>query len=205
MSAGRYQQHVFINCPFDNKHAPLFRAMVFAVHNCGFVARCALESEDGGEVRIRKIMKIVRESKYGIHDISRIELDRRTRLPRFNMPLELGIFLGAKEFGTGEQRGKASLILDRDRFRYQAYCSDIAGQDIRAHGGEHHRAIHAVRGFLANQRPDVLLPSGSVICGRFDAFTRRLPHVAREYHLSVRDLSFIELRNFILAFQRAES
>ncbi len=49
-------------------------------------------------------------------------------LPRFNMPLELGIFLGAKRFGSQKQKQKNGLILDREKYRYQSFCSDIAGQ-----------------------------------------------------------------------------
>ena len=48
------------------------------------------------------------------------------------MPLELGIFLGAKRFGRAEQKGKVCLILDTERYRYQQFMSDIAGQDISA-------------------------------------------------------------------------
>lgn len=44
------------------------------------------------------------------------------------MPLELGIFLGAKRFGTGEQKKKACLILDRDPFRYQKFTSISPGK-----------------------------------------------------------------------------
>jgi hypothetical protein len=77
MPASSYSQNVFINCPFDAQHASLLRAMTFAIHDCGFVARCAMESEDSGEIRMRRIVQIVRESQYSIHDISRIELDGR--------------------------------------------------------------------------------------------------------------------------------
>ena len=76
--------------------------MVFTVHDCGFIARCALEEEDASQVRIDKIYNIIAECRYGIHDISRTELDENSGLPRFNMPLELGIFLGAKKFGIEE-------------------------------------------------------------------------------------------------------
>jgi hypothetical protein len=200
MPSGTYSQNVFINCPFDQKHKPLFRAMVFAVFDCGFIARCALESEDGGEVRIRKIIQIMRESRYGIHDISRIELDRGTRLPRFNMPLELGMFLGAREFGHREQRLKSCLILDRERYRYQAFCSDIAGQDIRTHGGDAKLAISAVRDFLANQQSGAILPGAGKIAGRYDVFRAELSVLTRRFHLSLSDLTFGELTNFVQAF-----
>lgn len=83
-----YTQSVFVNCPFDAGYAPFFDAIVFAVHDCGFVARCALEIDDGAQVRIDKIFDIIQECKYGIHDISRTEPDERSGLPRFNMPDE---------------------------------------------------------------------------------------------------------------------
>jgi hypothetical protein len=107
-----YERNIFLNCPFDDEYQPLFRAVMFAVLTCGFRARCALEADDGGEVRIAKIQRIIRDSQLGIHDISRTELDLATGLPRFNMPFELGLFLGAREFGAGQQRKKRALILD---------------------------------------------------------------------------------------------
>jgi hypothetical protein len=85
---------VFINCPFDDDYRALFRAIIFAVIACGFRARCALEISDAATARIEKIYKIISECGYGVHDISRTELDEVNQLPRFNMPLELGIFLG---------------------------------------------------------------------------------------------------------------
>ena len=52
------------------------------------------------------------------------------------MPLELGLFLGAKRFGGTDQRSKKALVLDREPYRYQTFISDIAGKDIHAHGGD---------------------------------------------------------------------
>lgn len=104
--------------------------MVFAIHDCGYIARSALEAEDSAEVRMDKIAKIIKDCRYGIHDISRTEVGADTGLPRFNMPLELGLFLGARRFGSRTDKLKACLILDRARYRYQQFCSDIAGQDI---------------------------------------------------------------------------
>ena len=42
MPTSVYSDHVFINCPFDDQYKPLFNAIVFAIHDCGFVARCWL-------------------------------------------------------------------------------------------------------------------------------------------------------------------
>ena len=102
MSKTDYASSVFINCPFDDRIGVFFSAMVFAVFDCGYLPRCAQEAEDGGQVRIEKIVRIISECKFGIHEIFQVELDRIHNLPRFNMPLELGLFLGAKKYGSQE-------------------------------------------------------------------------------------------------------
>ncbi|HEV7484762.1 MAG TPA: hypothetical protein VGQ65_03700 [Thermoanaerobaculia bacterium] len=155
MVAWPYDRSVFLNCPFDRAYRPMLRAIMFAIHDCGFFARSALEEQDSSAVRFQKIVRIIRTSQFAIHDISRVQLDSVTRLPRFNMPLELGLFLGAKEFGDAEQSAKHSLVLDRTPYRYQKFCSDIAGQDIEAHANKPAKAIELVRNWLsgpANER-----------------------------------------------------
>ena len=74
--------NVFINSPFDEGYTQLFDATIFAVIACGFVVRCALEIDDGSEVRIAKIFNIVAACRFGIHDLSRTELDPEHLLPR---------------------------------------------------------------------------------------------------------------------------
>ena len=66
-----YEDNVFINVPFDRKYARLSDAIIYAVYDCGFVARSALEVEDSGRTRVEKILEIIEQSKFGIHDISR--------------------------------------------------------------------------------------------------------------------------------------
>jgi hypothetical protein len=186
---------VFVNCPFDEDYRSLFYALVFTIHQCGFYARCALEAEDSGEVRMRKIKRIIRECGYGIHDISRVELDPVNRLPRFNMPLELGLFLGAQEYGSGSQKQKRALILDTEPYRYQKFCSDIAGQDIRAHGDHPARVIAAVRAMLSTALDGrARLPGDAKIRGRYARFRAELPSICRRIHLRPSELQFVEFR-----------
>jgi hypothetical protein len=66
-----YEDSVFLNVPFDRTYARLLNALVFAIHDCGFVARSALEIEDSGQARVEKILDLIAECKFGIHDISR--------------------------------------------------------------------------------------------------------------------------------------
>lgn len=140
---------VFINCPFDEDFAPLFDALIFAVLACGFRVRTARELEDGGEVRLEKLFRIIAESRYGIHDLSRTQLGVNG-LPRFNMPFELGLFLAAKRFGDEAQNAKRCLVLDVEPYRYQQFISDLNGVDPQAHSGDAETMVTLVRNWLAN-------------------------------------------------------
>jgi hypothetical protein len=123
--------------------------MVFAVQDAGFYPRSALEYDDAAQNRLEKILSLIEECRFGIHDLSRTEPSREG-LPRFNMPLELGLFLGCKRFGGEPHSRKACLVLDRERYRFQRFISDIAGQDIHAHGGDPRKAVREVSGWLRN-------------------------------------------------------
>ena len=190
MKSASYNDNVFLNCPFDSAYKQLFDAVVFAVCDCGFIARCALEEEDASQVRIDKIYNIIAGCRYGIHDISRTELDETSGLPRFNMPLELGVFLGAKKFGINEQERKNCLILDKERYRYQQFISDIAGQDIQTHNNNPEEIVTVVRNWLRNVSKRETIPSGGIIWGRYQEFIADLPQLAQEYQLKVDELIF---------------
>lgn len=181
----RSNRNVFINCPFDEDYEPIFRAVVFTVEACGFSARSALESSNSSETRIDKITQIIRESPFSIHDISRTELNVNG-LPRFNMPFELGLFLGMRAAG-GSHRKKVALVLDRDRFRYQQFLSDLAGHDIESHDAKVETAIHVVRNWLSSLRiRDV--PGRRLIQRQFRDFQTAVPDLIKEKNLSHHDL-----------------
>ena len=187
-----YSSNVFINCPFDNEYQPVFRAILFTVFDCGFVPRSAMEVTDADDVRIHKIMRLIRESRYSIHDISRTEQDRATKLPRFNMPFEFGIYFGAKHFGDKAQREKSCLVLDEDRYRYRNFISDIAGQDIRAHQGNADHAIKCVRDWLHEKSGRTTIPGSHVIQQHYQHFNADLPVMAKRLQWDYHSLTFIE-------------
>jgi hypothetical protein len=195
-----YEGSVFLNVPFDKKYSRLSDALVFAVYDCGFVARSALEVEDSGKVRVEKILDIIEQSKFGIHDISRAGLDRATGLARFNMPLELGFFLGATRYGSSKDREKRCLILDRERYRYRNFCSDISGQDIRAHNNEPRDAIRAVRDWLSSQRAIAQMPGGKAIFERYEQFRAQLTVQAHDVHLDPRELTFGDYTRLVVGW-----
>ena len=121
------------------------------------------------------------------------------------MPLELGLFLGARRFGAGPQTTKSCLILDRDRYRYQEFISDIAGQDIEAHGDEPTRAIQAVRTWLAASKAGMdHPPGGAAIVARFDQFSADLPAICAATEREVADLTFTEFADAVSTWLQRE-
>ncbi len=202
MQSPHYNDNVFLNCPFDSAYKQLFDAMVFAVHDCGFIARCALEEGDASQVRIDKIYDIIADCRYGIHDISRTELDATSSLPRFNMPLELGVFLGAKKFGIDEQKRKNCLILDKEQYRYQQFISDIAGQDVEAHNNNPEAIVTVVRNWLRTASECETIPSGSIIWEHYQEFMGDLPQLAQEYQLKVEELIFNDYTSVVTRWLR---
>ena len=191
-----YHKNVFINCPFDDAYKGIMHAIVFAIHDCGFYSRSALEANNSAEVRIEKIQKLIKESRYGIHDISRIELSQNSNLPRFNMPLELGIFMGAKSFGPGNHKLKNCMILDAEPYRYQRFMSDIAGQDIHSHEDKPTTALKKVRNWLANQClvESIKVPGEDAMADRYNSFSVQLPVICEKLALKREKLLFSEYR-----------
>ncbi|MGA9581009.1 MAG: hypothetical protein WBR13_03440 [Allosphingosinicella sp.] len=190
---------VFINCPFDDLYAPLFRTLIFVIYACGFRPRSAREVDDGAQARLDKIYAIVGECRYGIHDLSRTELDEVNGLPRFNMPLELGIFLGAKRYGNAGQKEKRALILDLEQYRYQQFISDLAGSDIRAHGGESSGLLLETRNWLANVSRRKL-PSGPRVAQTYERFLADLPALAAELGFDAADIPYVDFERIVVGW-----
>lgn len=199
--ASDYARNVFINCPFDGDYEPIFQAIVFTLQDLGFRPRTALERLDSGELRLAKIRELISTSQYSIHDLSRTNLDSVTALPRFNMPLELGIDLGCRWYAM-DRADKRMLILDSERYRYQTYISDIAGQDIQAHENTPAGAILQVRRWLRSST-DIPLRAGSAVYNRYQRFIADIPTVCEELALDAEDLTFSDLSFVIAAWLRA--
>lgn len=182
---------VFINCPFDPSYRPLFEAIVFAVLACSHAARCALEIDDGGQPRFVKLVGLIGQCRYGIHDISRTDLSSTGGLPRFNMPLELGLFLGAAHYGGAAHSDKRCLVLDVDSKRYREFISDLSGHDIKAHGNDPAKAIAAVRDFLRTAS-GLRLPGGAEVARQFASFSMELPGMLAKARIASDEMTFAD-------------
>ncbi|HUA26165.1 MAG TPA: hypothetical protein VMA54_18695 [Steroidobacteraceae bacterium] len=183
--------NVFVNCPFDDEYATTFQALIFAIRACGFLPRSARELDDGGQPRIDKLYSLIQDCRYGIHDLSRTDLDPVHRLPRFNMPLELGIFLGARRYGRSPQRDKRLLIFDIEQYRYQKFISDLAGMDIHAHSGQPETALVETRHWLTNVSRRHLLGEQDLLA-RYRAFRSDLPALAVNLNLDPARITYAD-------------
>ena len=146
---------------------------------------------------MKKLSKIINECRYGIHDISRTELCEEKKLPRFNMPFELGMFLGAKKYGDTNQKKKTCLITDIESYRYQIFISDIAGQDIKAHDNKPENAIKIVCGWLRSASKRRTIPGGKEISRRYTAFKVALPAICSKVNIDKDELTFNDYAMFV--------
>ena len=139
-----YQKNVFINCPFDDKYFDLLQTLVFTICYYNFIPRISLESSDSGQPRLEKIVQLIEESKYSIHDLSRLQSKSANEYYRLNMPFELGIDYGLRKFNAS-YADKRSLILETERYDYMKAISDINGFDIKNHDDVPIKLIECLR------------------------------------------------------------
>lgn len=164
-----FDNNVFINCPLDEDFRDILLGVVFAVKYMGYTPRLSTERADAGENRIDKIVGLIEESKFGIHDLSRMVSQEGDEHFRMNMPFELGIDYGCKRLKDGVWRDKQILILEQEQYRYQKSISDLSGSDIRCHRNDPIKAVEAVRNwFVTNQR--IRCPSGPKIWMFYNEF-----------------------------------
>lgn len=164
-----FDKNVFINCPFDQEFRPLLKALIFELIYLGFAPKLS-QTISSSSVRINQIKSLIRECKYGIHDLSRSKAQSIGELPRFNMPYELGLDIGAQEYGNGRLKSKRILILETDKYHYQKVLSDIAGQDIENHNDDPRILIAKVRNWFSVNFPDKNIAGQSEIWIAYNQF-----------------------------------
>jgi hypothetical protein len=107
------------------------------------------------------------------------------------------MFLGAQMIGSGKQQSKNCLILDTEKYRYRNFCSDISGQDIKAHHADPERALESVRNWLGSfsvAHGMGSIPGSKMMRERYAAFTGQLADQCAGLHLEPEALGFLELR-----------
>jgi hypothetical protein len=184
-----YNDYVFVNCPFDDEYMPLLHAIIYTVYRCGFVPRCALEEDDASDNRLDKIIRCIEGCRYGIHDISRTQVNENG-FPRFNMPFELGVFFGAKRFGNKAQKSKSAIIFERVKFTYQQFISDLNGVDTKAHNDDPNIMIRELRDWLKTASKRKNIPGHVILQREYREFRVKLPQIVEMAGLDIDDIPF---------------
>jgi hypothetical protein len=141
---------VFINCPYDAAYAPLFDAIVFTTVCCGFTPRSALEAGPA-EPRIHRILRILFESRYSIHDLSRNKGEGEDGYSRFNMPLELGMAMARWYMTQSDSRQHDWLLLVPPGHHYHRFLSDLSGFDPSRYDGTVVNLVRRVMNWLSSR------------------------------------------------------
>ena len=160
---------MFVNCPFDKEYLPLLRPLLFTIIYVGLKPRIALEALDSGAPRIQKIIELITESRYAIHDLSRLQAQQVGEYYRLNMPFELGVDVGCRLFGKGRWPKKRCLVLEVEHHRYQAAISDLSGSDIAVHNNDPQSIVTEVRNWLNNEA-GLHAPGPASVLGAFMDF-----------------------------------
>ena len=124
---------VFLNVPYDSKFEKLFLALIAGTTAFGLVPRATLEIATSSR-RLDRIVELISSCRYSIHDLSRVELDRKKpRTPRFNMPFELGLTVATHTANRGSSH--QWFVCESQNFRLIKSLSDLNGTDPFIHNG----------------------------------------------------------------------
>lgn len=131
-SSRRPPADVFLNIPYDNQFQSLCLAYICGIAAFGFFPRATLEIP-GGSRRLDRIFKLIQDCRFSVHDLSRVELDKkRPPTPRFNMPFELGLSVAWARIGN---RNHTWYVFEGRPRRLTKSLSDLSGTDEQIHGG----------------------------------------------------------------------
>lgn len=147
-------EQVFINVPYDKQFEGLYLAYLVGITMLGFSPRPAVALPNN-KARLSKIIQLIDECAYSIHDLSRVQLSKSTGLPRFNMPIELGFALYRSLKGP-EAHGV--FIFDSEPYRVQKAASDLNGFDIQNHKGTAKGVMTQLRDSFDRQSGESTVP-----------------------------------------------
>jgi hypothetical protein len=122
----RRTESVFLNIPYDRGFEDLYLAYIVGLTQLGLRVNATVGVPSQG--RLKTIIGLIEESNFSIHDLSRIELSKG--IPRFNMPVELGLALYRSHVTRGRHR---VYVFESKPYRTQRSTSDINGIDPQIH------------------------------------------------------------------------
>lgn len=120
--------------------------------------------------RLDRIINLIEESDFSIHDLSRIETT--SGIPRFNMPLELGLALYRSHITKGRHR---IFVFEKEPYRVQQSTSDVSGIDAQIHNGKPKGVMAGLRNIFC-QADETTVPE---MLESYRAVKLKLPELRR--------------------------
>lgn len=188
---------VFINCPFDDEYLPLLRALLFVARFYGLDVKIASNDLDSKSNRLARIILLMRESKYSVHDLSKMKSDKEGEYYRMNMPFELGL-----DYGIGGDE-KVFLIFENEPYKLKIALSDINGWDVRPHLDNPETLIMEFRRWIVANRAltkELKEYSSSDIWYKYNDFYGSFSDYMTIHHMKDEEISIPEYLDFINSY-----
>ncbi len=147
-------ESVFLNIPYDKRFERLCVAYVVGLTTLGLTPRSA-QAVSNGRARLGKIIDLIDECPYSIHDLSRVQTSQTRKVPRFNMPLELGLFL---YHAAKSPDAHKVYIFEQKLYRVQDSTSDLNAFDIYIHKGTEQGVMVELRNIFVRQSEQSTVP-----------------------------------------------
>ena len=143
---------IFINAPYGPAHQDLFIGYVVGAVSLGLTPRAAIETYDSTASRLERIAALLRGCRYSLHDLSAVALDTHLGVPRFNMPLELGMAI-QEQYRTAGPASHRWVAFDAEQYRVDVSTSDLRGYETVNHGGRPEGVLRGIFNNLQSERP----------------------------------------------------
>lgn len=160
---------VFLNIPYDTPFENLYLAYIVGLTQLGLRIKAALAVPNQG--RLNTIIDLIEGSDFSVHDLCRIEVSRG--VPRFNMPVELGLALYRSHATRGRHR---VFIFESRANRAQRSTSDVNGIDPQIHNGTPTGLMHALRNIFRQPGDVTTVPE---MLTSYRAVKQKLPQLRR--------------------------
>ncbi len=169
MPPKRRIKSVFLNIPYDAAFEDLYLAYIVGLTQLGLRvnATLAVPNQD----RLQTIIRLIEASGFSIHDLSRIEASHG--VPRFNMPVELGLALYRSHVTKGKHR---VFVFESKPYRAQRSTSDVNAIDPHIHHGTPKGLMGSLRNIFRQPGNATTVPE---MLASYRAVKRKLPEFRR--------------------------
>lgn len=171
--------------------------MLFVARFYGLEIKIASFDTDSKSNRLERIIDLMKESKYSIHDLSKLKSEKRREYYRMNMPFELGL-----DYGIGGSE-KVFLIFEDEAYKLKIALSDINGWDVRPHYNKPEQLILEFRRWIvANKElsPAIKNLSSSDIWYIYNDFYGKFSDFMMIHHMKDEEVSVYEYLSHVDKF-----